>query len=317
MVPPGAVPDPTPVVAVEPVCPKVPMLPLAPTVPEGDVVVDPVVPTVLFSVPAPALFELMEPVAVEFPVCPRPAPMLPVFVVPAVPVAPAVPAPVVPAPVCAAAKAVQSASVAVIRSFRIDSPLRILVRIDGDPGRVYAPPPQLMYALFNGMTAGRHGSTRRGSHSQVHPRRVSPDNQRCRIAIDSYMAEKSMPGEATPAQAENPEVAEPRNFNFNLETEMQRARELPLTGGRASHALISYPNLKQLIIYMPAGSRWDEHSTPGRISVQVLRGEIRMSALGNSRNLAAGEIATFDANVKHNVEALSESWYLLTVARCP
>ncbi len=85
---------------------------------------------------------------------------------------------------------------------------------------------------------------------------------------------------------------------------------------RITRPLAGFPNLKLVLIAMPAGTRWNEHSTPGRISVQCLHGVIRMHALGDSFDLAPGQVFALESNIKHDVEALEESVFLLTVARC-
>ena len=95
---------------------------------------------------------------------------------------------------------------------------------------------------------------------------------------------------------------------------MREASQLTLNHGRATHAIVSFPNLKLFVIYMPAESVWSEHSTPGRIAVQVLRGHIIMTANGKRYELSAGCGAAFDSDIKHEVHALSEAWFLLTVA---
>jgi len=106
------------------------------------------------------------------------------------------------------------------------------------------------------------------------------------------------------------------SYTFDLAAEMERAKSLPAAGGRASLPVVSYPSLKQLVIYMPEGSRWDEHSTPGRVSAQVLRGRVVFSFMDSQRELRAGNVLALDTSVRHSVEAMEESWFLLTVARC-
>jgi quercetin dioxygenase-like cupin family protein len=101
---------------------------------------------------------------------------------------------------------------------------------------------------------------------------------------------------------------------FDLAEKMERASKLPLSGGRATHAVVTFPNLKLFVIYMPAESVWSEHSTPGRVAVQVLRGHIRINTLDANYNLTAGQGAAFDSNVKHDVHTLADSWFLVTVA---
>lgn len=66
---------------------------------------------------------------------------------------------------------------------------------------------------------------------------------------------------------------------------------------------------------MDASSRWSEHSTAGRISIQVLRGRISVRALGNIFELPTGHLLALDSNVVHDVEAKEESMFLLTVAK--
>lgn len=104
------------------------------------------------------------------------------------------------------------------------------------------------------------------------------------------------------------------HIEFDLVQRMEEASRLPLSGGRATLAVITFPNLKLFVIYMPAESVWNEHATPGRIAVQVLRGRIVMNARGATYDLPAGRGAAFDSNVTHDVRAVEESWFLLTVA---
>jgi|SRR6516164_4502345 quercetin dioxygenase-like cupin family protein len=103
-------------------------------------------------------------------------------------------------------------------------------------------------------------------------------------------------------------------YIFDLGTVMREASQLTLSHGRATHAIVSFPNLKLFVIYMAAESVWSEHSTPGRIAVQVLRGQIVMTADGKRYELSAGCGAAFDSDMKRDVHALSEAWFLLTVA---
>jgi len=109
-------------------------------------------------------------------------------------------------------------------------------------------------------------------------------------------------------------MGEQSAYIFDLDRIMREASQLTLSHSRTTHAIVSFPNLKLFVIYMPAESVWSEHSTPGRIAVQVLRGHIVMTANGKRYELSAGCGAAFDSDVKHDVHALSEAWFLLTVA---
>ncbi len=85
---------------------------------------------------------------------------------------------------------------------------------------------------------------------------------------------------------------------------------------RITRPLVSFPNLKIVLVSMPAGSAWAEHSTSGRISVQCLRGHIRLRTAREAFDLPAGGLAALESNVPHDVEALQASVLLLTVAKC-
>jgi quercetin dioxygenase-like cupin family protein len=65
---------------------------------------------------------------------------------------------------------------------------------------------------------------------------------------------------------------------------------------------------------MDKGSILKEHHADGTISVQVLKGSMRFTAQGESHSLQANHVLTLGASIKHEVEALEESAFLLTIA---
>ncbi len=102
-----------------------------------------------------------------------------------------------------------------------------------------------------------------------------------------------------------------------LEAEIQAARNTRIeTRDRVMHSLVNWPNLKIIVVAMPAEASWPQHSTTGRISVQVLHGRIRMKALDQWFELAPGQVLALESSVPHDVEALEDSEFLLTIAKC-
>ncbi len=85
---------------------------------------------------------------------------------------------------------------------------------------------------------------------------------------------------------------------------------------RLTRPLVGFPNLKVVLVSMAAGSQWSEHSTSGRISVHCLRGHIRVRTPGETFELIAGGLAALESNIRHDVEAVEASVFLLTVAKC-
>ena len=85
--------------------------------------------------------------------------------------------------------------------------------------------------------------------------------------------------------------------------------------GKVTRPVISLPGLRVLLVSMRAGCKWPDHSTTGRITVQPVIGEIQMHSPDRSIALKVGQVAAFAANVTHDVLALTDAVFLLTVAR--
>lgn len=65
---------------------------------------------------------------------------------------------------------------------------------------------------------------------------------------------------------------------------------------------------------LQAHVRVPEQKTEGRISVHVLSGHIQLKAAGRTFSLRPGGLLALDHAVLHDVEALEESAFLLTIA---
>jgi quercetin dioxygenase-like cupin family protein len=85
--------------------------------------------------------------------------------------------------------------------------------------------------------------------------------------------------------------------------------------GRIATPLLKLPGLRIVLVSMAAGATWPEHATAGRITVQPLAGEIRMRAEEREIALRPGHVAAFAAGVSHDVTAVTDAMFLLTVAR--
>ncbi len=84
---------------------------------------------------------------------------------------------------------------------------------------------------------------------------------------------------------------------------------------RITKTLVGFPQLKVVLVSLPARGAWEQHKTSGRIAVQTLAGHIRMRALGQTFDLPRGQMLALESNVPHDVEAVEASVFLLTVAR--
>jgi len=109
-------------------------------------------------------------------------------------------------------------------------------------------------------------------------------------------------------------LAEPL-MEFDLPAEIDRLRtETTWSTGQNAKTLVKYDDLRVVLTALRAKARIPEHKTEGRISVHVISGHLRLRAGGRTFSLRPGSLLTLDHGVPHDVEALEESAFLLTIA---
>lgn len=119
-----------------------------------------------------------------------------------------------------------------------------------------------------------------------------------------------------------PEDAQPTNHladpigAFDLTTELAQLRdEEPWRrSGRHSKTLIKDADLRVVLLALQAGARLEEHHAPGRITIHALDGHLRVGVGGQAIDLPQGHIVTIGPAIPHDVEALADSAFLLTIA---
>ena len=104
-------------------------------------------------------------------------------------------------------------------------------------------------------------------------------------------------------------------LTFDLNAEIERLREENAwQGGRDSKTLVKNQDFRIVLTVMKAGAVLHEHKTSGRISVQIVSGHIQMHVQSKVFNLPAGHLLALDRAVPHDVKALEDSAFLLTLA---
>lgn len=85
--------------------------------------------------------------------------------------------------------------------------------------------------------------------------------------------------------------------------------------GRSSETLVKYEEFRIVLVRMKAGSYMSHHRAEGPISIQAIQGKIRVH-LPEDRmhDLEVGDLLTLERGLEHDVEALEESAFLLTIA---
>jgi hypothetical protein len=84
--------------------------------------------------------------------------------------------------------------------------------------------------------------------------------------------------------------------------------------GRSSKTLVKYPDLRIVLIAMKANKRMHEHTAAARISVHSLNDHIRLHLPGRVVDLPARHLLALDQCVPHDVEAIEDSAFLLTLS---
>ena len=102
---------------------------------------------------------------------------------------------------------------------------------------------------------------------------------------------------------------------FDLPKELADAEQKkPWQSGHSAKTLFKKPDLRVVLITMQDAARMKEHHADGTISLHVLKGQIRVSVNGKPHDLPTGTLFTLGASIRHDVEASSDSAFLLTIS---
>lgn len=104
-------------------------------------------------------------------------------------------------------------------------------------------------------------------------------------------------------------------LEFDLTRELEELhREPGWESGQNARTLVKYDDFRVVLTALKTGARLPEHHTEGRISIHVVAGRIQVRAQERTFNLPTGTLLTLDQGLPHDVEALEESAFLLTIA---
>jgi quercetin dioxygenase-like cupin family protein len=104
------------------------------------------------------------------------------------------------------------------------------------------------------------------------------------------------------------------DFDVTKEVELLHHDDAWQTG-ISRKRLVRFPDFRISLTAMKAGAKIELHQNPGRISVQTVDGRIRMHAADRTFDLPKGKVLVLDRAVPHDVEALDDSAFLLTIAQ--
>jgi quercetin dioxygenase-like cupin family protein len=106
-------------------------------------------------------------------------------------------------------------------------------------------------------------------------------------------------------------------LHFNLSDELRQLRKedsWTRGSGRSSRTLAKYPDFRIVLVLMKPGSEMKEHHADARISIQTLQGRVRLQLSDQAVELGSGELMCLESGIHHDVKALEESAFLITVS---
>lgn len=83
---------------------------------------------------------------------------------------------------------------------------------------------------------------------------------------------------------------------------------------RTGLTLLKGQRLRVVLVALHAGTEIPSHQTDSPISVQVIEGTLTFRTEAQILTLRAGQLLTLQAGIRHAVEAVEESAFLLTLA---
>ena len=119
-----------------------------------------------------------------------------------------------------------------------------------------------------------------------------------------------------------PGVLAATSLKFDLDEEIRPLQAEPRwQAGHTAKTIAKYQDFRIVLVVMKAGAQLVRHRTAGRISIQACVGSLRVLFSGAFENetvdMTAGDLFMLDREVAHEVEALTDSAFLLTIAWPP
>jgi quercetin dioxygenase-like cupin family protein len=107
------------------------------------------------------------------------------------------------------------------------------------------------------------------------------------------------------------------HLSFNLQVEARRLRreQAYKQHGHNARTLAKYPDVRIVLEVARRGTRFRTHDTDERMVIHTLTGRVRMHLPdGTSVDVHAGQLLALDRAMAHEVEALEECSFLLSLS---
>ena len=102
-------------------------------------------------------------------------------------------------------------------------------------------------------------------------------------------------------------------FSLGVEDDALRERATTASDGRAAKTLVEQGPLRITLVALTPGTALQPHHVAGPVSIQTIRGTLRITTDAGEDDLPAGDLVTLGAGVSHSVLALDDCAMLITV----
>lgn len=108
-------------------------------------------------------------------------------------------------------------------------------------------------------------------------------------------------------------------MTFNIPGEIGKLKqgEQWKTTHRGAVTLAKNPHVRIVLVVLSKGVRIHEHHAEGPITVSVVEGSILFCATEEEHRLSSGGLLTLAGGIPHEVEAVEESAFVITVIQPP
>jgi quercetin dioxygenase-like cupin family protein len=106
----------------------------------------------------------------------------------------------------------------------------------------------------------------------------------------------------------------PAHCDLVAEMELLRGEPAYARAGRNAKTLVKRSDFRVVLTAIRAGTRIARHQAPGPVTVQALSGRIRLHLGERQVELVAGHLLSLEPGEPHDVEALEDGAFLLTIA---
>lgn len=104
-------------------------------------------------------------------------------------------------------------------------------------------------------------------------------------------------------------------LSLAIEDELDRLKKEPewVSGTRNSVTLVKTPHLSVVLVALRKGASMCGHHVEGPITLFVVSGAVRFGVENDERVVKANGLLSLDKKIPHDVEALEDSSFLLTI----